>query len=107
MVVHALQASSRPDGLLHLPAHVDHLHGTACIPGSLRPGSGGSIDSSSMSDHSKHTAHKVRLGTVLQGVRDVDWMPPTRLFRQHKIASGSRGAAVHSHMAYCQTHAAL
>jgi hypothetical protein len=55
--------------MLHLPARVDHLHGTACIPAaSTRPGSGGSVDSSSMSDHSKHTAHKVGGVTVLQGI---------------------------------------
>lgn len=64
-----LKASSRPDGLLHLPARVDHLSGTACIPAaSTRPGSGGSIDSSSMSDHSKHTAHKAKLLTLRAAV---------------------------------------
>jgi hypothetical protein len=73
---HDVQASSRPDSLLHLPARVDHLSGTACIAGSSRQGlgrdGGSSSGGSSMNDHSKHSAHKVRrvaasseLGSVL------------------------------------------
>lgn len=49
-----------------------------------------------MSDHSKHTAHNVRLGTVSYRVC-VTWIGccPTWLLRQHKAASGSTCAAVH------------